>query len=85
MTTPPRRRRDWPIWPRPGEAKKPAVLIFRWIVLLLLVAGVLCFAMFVGTGDVRYRSWGLRIVKWAVVAALGFFAVLILERMAMVI
>ena len=61
------------------------MLIFRWIVLLLLVAGVLCFAMFIGTGQVRYRSWGVRIVKWTLVAALGFFAVLILERMAMVL
>jgi hypothetical protein len=61
------------------------VLIFRWIILLLLVAGALNFAMFIGTGQVRYRSWGLRIVKWTLVAGLGFFAVLILERMAMVL
>ena len=61
------------------------MLIFRWIVLLLLVAGVLSFAMYVGTGQVRYRAWGVRIIKWTLVAALGFFAVLILERMAMVL
>jgi hypothetical protein len=61
------------------------VLIFRWIVLLLAVAAVLNFAMFIGTGQVRYRSWGIRIVKWTLVAGLGFFAVLILERMAMVL
>jgi hypothetical protein len=41
--------------------------------------------MFIGTGQVRYRSWGIRIVKWTLVAGLGFFAVLILERMAMVL
>jgi hypothetical protein len=57
------------------------VLIFRWIFMLLAVAAVLCFAMFVGTGQVRYRSWGVRIVAWTIVASLGFFAVLILERM----
>ena len=61
------------------------MLIFRWIFLLLAVAAVLCFAMFIGTGQVRYRSWGIRIVKWAVIAGLGFFAVLILERMAMIL
>ena len=61
------------------------MLIFRWIILLLLVAGVLNFAMYVGTGRVRYRSWGFRIIKWTVVVALGFFAVLILERMALVL
>jgi hypothetical protein len=58
------------------------VLIFRWIVLLLLVAGLLSFAMYIGTGQARYRLFGIRIVKWTVIAALGFFAVLILERMA---
>ena len=28
---------------------------------------------------------GIRIVKWTVIAGLGFFAVLMLERMAMVL
>jgi hypothetical protein len=61
------------------------MLIFRWIVLLLLVAGLLCFAMYIGTGQAKWRQLGIRIVKWTVIAALGFFAVLILERMAMVL
>jgi hypothetical protein len=41
--------------------------------------------MFIGTGQRRYRSWAVRILKWTLIAALGFFAVLILERMAMVL
>ena len=61
------------------------MLIFRWIVLLLLVGGLLCFAMFIGTGQQRYRVLGIRIVKWTVIAGLGFFAVLILETMVKVI
>jgi hypothetical protein len=61
------------------------MLIFRWIVLLLLVAGLLCFAMYIGTGQTKFRRLGIRIVKWTVIAALGFFAVLVLERMAMVL
>lgn len=61
------------------------MLVFRWIILLLLVAGALSFAMFIGTGQVRYRSIGIRIVKWTLIAALGFFAVLILERMAVIL
>ncbi len=61
------------------------MLIFRWIVLLLLAAGAVSLAMFVGTGQQRYRVIGIRIVKWTVVAALGFFAVLILERMAAIL
>jgi hypothetical protein len=58
------------------------MLIFRWIVLLLLAAGLVCLALYLGTGDIRYRVYAVRIVKWTVVAALGFFAVLILERLA---
>jgi hypothetical protein len=58
------------------------MLIFRWIVLLLLVAGLVCFAMYLGTGKQRYKVLGIRIVKWTVIAGLGFFAVLILETLA---
>ena len=59
------------------------MLIFRWIILLLLVFGLVCMAMFIGTGQMRYRMLGIRIIKWTVVAGLGFFAVLILERLAL--
>jgi hypothetical protein len=55
---------------------------FRLVFGLLLVAGILCFAMYVGTSDLRWRQRGIVIVKWTVIAALGFFAVLILERLA---
>ena len=58
------------------------MLFFRWLVLLLLVGGLLCFAMYIGTGQPRWRALGIAVVKWTVIAALGFFAVLILERMA---
>lgn len=58
------------------------MLIFRLVFGLLLVAGVLCFAMYIGTRDPAWRQRGLVIVKWTVLAALGFFAVLILERLA---
>lgn len=61
------------------------MLIARGIVLLLLVAAIVCFAMYIGTGQARYRLLGIRIVKWTVVAGLGFFAVLVLERLAMMV
>lgn len=57
------------------------MLLFRWTVLLLLIAAGVCFALYVGTGQPRYRLWGLVILKWTVIAALGFFAVLVLERL----
>ena len=55
--------------------------IVRAIVLLLLVAVVACFAMYIVPGQMRWRVLGIRIVKWTVIAALGFFAVLLLERL----
>ena len=58
------------------------MLIFRAIVLLLLVAGVLCFAMYIGTGQTVWRTRGILIVKWTVIAGLGLFAVVLLERVA---
>ena len=58
------------------------MLIFRLVFGGLLVAGLLCFALYIGTGQVAWRRRGLVIVKWAVLAGLGFFAVLVLERAA---
>ena len=56
------------------------MLIFRALVGFLLVASLLCFAFYLGTGQPGYKRWSLLIVKWMVIAALAFFAVLILER-----
>ena len=61
------------------------MLFFRWVVLLLLVAGLVSLAMYVGTGQRRYRTLSIRIIKWTLIAGLGFFAVLILERLAMMV
>ncbi len=61
------------------------MLIFRWIVLLLFVAGLISLAMYVGTGQKRFRDLGIRIVKWTLIAGLGFFGVLILERLAVML
>lgn len=49
----------------------------------LLAASALCFAMYVATRQVGWRRRGLAIASWTVLAALGFFAVLILERLAL--
>jgi hypothetical protein len=57
------------------------MLFFRFTMVLLLLAVVACLVFYVATGDVRYRTLGIKIMKWAVLAALGFFAVLVLERL----
>jgi hypothetical protein len=61
------------------------MLVFRLVFGALLVAGLLCFAMYIGTGDAAWRRRGILIVKWTLVAAFGFFAVLILERLALML
>ncbi len=58
------------------------MMLFRLVFGLLLVCGLLSFAMYIGTGQVVWRRRGIVIVKWTVIAALGFFAVLILDRLA---
>ena len=56
------------------------MLLFRWVFLLLLLAAGVSFAFYAGTGRARYRRFGLVVLKWTLLAAFGFFAVLILER-----
>ncbi len=53
------------------------MIFFRWLIpTLFVVAGVL-FAAFMFTGNPRYRQLGMRVLLTSLVAAFGFFAVLI--------
>ena len=56
------------------------MLLFRFAIFFLLLAAGVCFAFYIGTGQQRYRTWGIQLIKWAVIAGLGFFGVLVLER-----
>lgn len=58
------------------------MLLFRWFVLLLSLMVIVAFVFYIGTGQIRYRHWGLMALKWMLLAGLGFFAVLVLERIA---
>jgi hypothetical protein len=61
------------------------MLLFRLVFGLLLVASVLCFAMFIGTRQPVWRRRGVVVLKWTLLAAAAFFAVLILERLAVLL
>lgn len=61
------------------------MLIFRLVFGLLMLACVLCFAMSVGTGQRIWRQRGIMLLKWTLIAAVGFFGVLILERLALML
>ncbi len=54
--------------------------VFRSIILLSLLAAAVSFVLYAGTGQVRFRRFGLTVLKWTLLAAFGFFAVLILQR-----
>lgn len=56
------------------------MLIVRLIGVLLIIAVGACFLAFVLTGDRRYLAFAWRIIRYAVIAVLGFFALLALER-----
>ncbi|MCX8520380.1 MAG: hypothetical protein ORN28_02445 [Rhodoferax sp.] len=58
------------------------MLLFRWLAILCALGIIVSFGLYVGTGQQRYKRYGLLALKWAVLAGLGFFAVLILERIA---
>lgn len=53
------------------------MLIFRWIIPTLFVVAGILFALFMVTGEPRYKRLGLRVLIASLVAAFGFFAMLI--------
>ena len=57
------------------------MLVFRLVFGLLLISGLLCFAVYAFSGQPAWRKRGLLIVKWALIAAAGFIAVILLERL----
>ena len=59
------------------------MLALRLVFGLLLVAGLVSFAVYLATGAVVWRQRGILIVKWTVIAGLGAAAVIVLERLAL--
>jgi hypothetical protein len=57
------------------------MLLFRWLLILLMLAAGACFALFAITGQARFKRYGLMILKGTLISAFGFFAVLTLERL----
>jgi hypothetical protein len=48
------------------------MLLFRWLILLFLLAAVVAFMFYAGTGQARFKRFGLIILKWTLIAAFGF-------------
>jgi hypothetical protein len=58
------------------------MVLVRTLVLLLLLASAVLFALYAFTGNPRYKRLGLVVLTWTLVAALGFFAILVVQRLA---
>jgi hypothetical protein len=56
------------------------MLLFRWIIFLCLIAAGVSFVFYVGTGQPRFKLFGLLVLKWLVIVGLVGFGILILER-----
>jgi hypothetical protein len=57
------------------------VAVFRIVIVLLLVAAGICFALFALTSQARYKRTGLRLLGGTLVAAFVFFAILIADEL----
>jgi len=49
------------------------MVIARVLVLVLLVPALLCFALYAFTGNERFKKFGVRLVRLAVIALVIFF------------
>ncbi|MBB1162647.1 hypothetical protein [Aquariibacter albus] len=61
------------------------MLIARLVVGLLLLAAILCFGVAIATGQPVWRQRGIVILKWTMLAGLGFFGVLFRERLVVML
>lgn len=58
--------------------------ILRLLAVLAVIAILVCLGAWILTGDLRYRNLGLKIFRFSLMAALGVFALLALERVAII-
>ena len=72
------------LWRRLGD-RRALTMIFRLALGLLFAAAAICFALYFGTRQVVRRKRGVLLLRWTVMAGLGFFALLILERVVMIL
>ncbi len=56
------------------------MVAFRFAIFFLLAAAGVCFALFAAPGNTVWKRRGSLILKWTLIAAFGFFAVLAVQR-----
>jgi hypothetical protein len=61
------------------------VLVARLIGVFVLIAMGILFAAYLLTSDRRYLAWARRLVQFAVVFAIAFMALYVVERLVLAI
>ena len=61
------------------------MLVARLIGVLVLIAIGILFAAYVYTNDRRYLAWLRRLIQFAIVFAVAFMALYVVERLVLVI
>ncbi|MEJ8835094.1 hypothetical protein [Ramlibacter sp. AN1133] len=56
--------------------------VVRILVLLLLLAAGLSFALYALTGQPKYKRFGLVLFKWTMVAVFALFAAIFADRLS---
>ena len=56
--------------------------VVRILVLLLLLAAGVSFALFAYTGQPKYKRFGLTLFKWTMLAVFGLFAAIFADRLS---
>ena len=57
------------------------MLLVRTLIFLMLLSAGISFALYAYTSQPRFKRYGLAVLKWTLLAAFGFFAVLIVQQM----
>ncbi|MES2582797.1 MAG: hypothetical protein V4627_08785 [Pseudomonadota bacterium] len=57
------------------------MVFLRALFLVLLLTAIGFFVCFLVTGQPRFKHYGLRVLRWTVVAAAIFFGVLVVENL----
>jgi hypothetical protein len=57
------------------------VIGFRFVFGALMLAAIVCFGMSIVTRDLAWRRRGIVILTWTLIAAAGFFGVLLLGEL----
>jgi hypothetical protein len=79
--THPKASPNWPPLGRHGATPFATMTLFRVVFGLLLLGCIACLITGTLKRDARWHRRGVMLLKWTLIAALGFFGMLAVERL----